>query len=201
MKQILFIALIAVLFTPVGMIAQEAYMESGKIILDMTVAADMPADAVTGTPKYDATYMLSNTPVNSDETMADNLYNGLINARVYEKLEVAPQDLGTSGLNAGTMNMQWAAAFTACKGLDHNGYGWRLPTQRELMMIWIFKDAINALNSSGTSFDTSIYWSSTEDVADPSKGGWGVDFYRGGYTNTYAKNGSVRVRCVREVTP
>ena len=195
MKKIVFILLIAELLAPVGLMAQKVYKDGTKIILDMTVMAGMPIGAVTSTAKYDATYMGSNTPVNSGSTMADNVHNQAINAMVYQKLEVAPQDLGTSGLASGTMTMNWATAFTACKGLNHNGTGWRLPTQRELMMIWIFKDAINALNTSGTSFSTRHFWASTEISANIA---W-MAAIESGLTSSYTKSQLAYVRCVREL--
>ena len=190
MKRHFFIVLLTILTAPAVLTAQEAYLESGKIILDMTVAAGMPAAAVTGTPKYAGSYSPSNSAWLINAT--DNLSAGSINALVYQKLEIAPQDLGTSGLGTGTMTMQWDAAFTACKSLNHNGIGWRLPTQRESQMMWIFRDAINDFS---TTFSATTYWNSTEYTPTDV---WPVNFDNGD-TYFYNKTTNYRVRCVREL--
>ena len=202
MKRQLFILLIATLLAPAGLMAQKMYKTgtggTAQIILDMTNTGEgigMPATAVTSTPKYDAAYMATpgNTPVNSASTMANNLESGSINATVYEKLEIAPQDLGTSGLGAGTMTRNWATAFTACQGLNHNGTGWRLPTQRELIMMWIFSTKIN--NMVGSTFTATIYWCATENA---SSSAWHVNFGNG-ITDNNTKSFTYRLRCVREL--
>ena len=164
-----------------------------KIILDMTVAAGMPAGAVTSTPKYNAAYLLANPPM-SLGIMADNLHTGAINATVYQKLEIAPQDLGTSGLNSGTMTMHWVTAFSECKNLNHNGTGWRLPTQRELLMMWIFRTKINDL--SGTPFVATYYWSATQ-IDNASS--WILFFATGAMFDVLREDLLNRTRCVREL--
>ena len=40
--------------------------------------------------------------------------------------------------------------------------GWRLPTQRELMLMWVFRDAINTIYPAGQMTNTRSYWSATE---------------------------------------
>ena len=195
MKRTLFIALIAALTAPVGLIAQEVYMESGKIIFDMTAAAGMPADAVTNTPKYDATYMGSNTP-KVGSIMANNLHSGWINATVYEKLEIAPQDINTSAVigGTGTFTMNWVTAFTNCQSSTYNGGGWRLPTQRELQMIWIFKVAINDLST--TPLTTNGYWSATEYANNEACYVLASNGTTGNNSKGYS---NYSTRCVREV--
>jgi cell division protein FtsB len=58
-------------------------------------------------------------------------------------LEVWPDDLG---------KMKWDEAIKACKNL---GYGWRLPTEDELNVLYENKDKIGG-------FTNNYYWSSTK---------------------------------------
>ncbi|SBV98266.1 hypothetical protein [uncultured Dysgonomonas sp.] len=51
MKWILIMALFIGLLAPAGLYAQKVYKEGSKAILDLTVAAGMPADAETNTSK------------------------------------------------------------------------------------------------------------------------------------------------------
>ena len=199
MKRQLFIVLLAILIVPSGLTAQKVYKDGlGRVILDSSQTGEgigLPAGAVTSTSKT-AVYALY-TPDNFLWLInaTDNLSTGTINATVYEKLEIAPQDLGTSGLGTGTMTMNWSAAFTACKGLNHNGTGWRLPTQRELLLIWIFKSVIDSFPGM-TAFAANSYWSATEQSATHA---YPVNFLNG---NMYQspKTSPARVRCVREIT-
>ena len=198
-KRTLFILLTVVLLAPAGLLAQKIYKtgtgSTAQIVLDMTNTGEgigLPAGSVTATKKYTGSYSPSTSAWLINAT--DNMANGSINATVYRKLEIAPRDLGTSGLGSGTMIMQWPAAFSACKGLNYNGSGWRLPTQRELMLMWIFRTKINDL--SGTAFLSSThYWAATENSATNV---WYITFTPG-YTNTVFKTNNNRARCVREL--
>ena len=195
MKRLLFILFIAGLMFPAGLIAQKVYKDaSNRVILDSSATGEgigLPAGAVTSTKKYVGVNSAPASGTWLDQ--ATNQSTGSINATVYQKLEIATKDLGTSGLGSGTMTMTWQNAYNACKGLSPANT-WRLPTQRELMLIWIFKDAIESFTEI-TNFDTGYYWSSTENTADLA---WYVSFSNGRMSNGY-KTGSYRVRCVREL--
>jgi hypothetical protein len=182
MKKICII-LFAGLLVSAGLQAQEMYIEGGKVILDMTVATGMPADAITNAAKT------WGTPSNTTGPLTNNTETGTINEKVFQKLEIALTDLGTT---------DWVAALNGCRAPSYNGGGWRLPTQRELMMIWIFSDALkDVLPAVGGTFLSSAdyYWSATErsDLV-----AWVVDF--AGYTTVNSsKKNLYRVRCVREI--
>ena len=77
MKQILIILFISTLL-PARLQAQRAYKEGTKIIFDLTVAAGMPAGAVTNVKKYTGTF----TP-RQDELGPNNDESSSINATVY----------------------------------------------------------------------------------------------------------------------
>ena len=76
MKQILIILFISTLL-PARLQAQRAYKEGTKIIFDLTVAAGMPAGAVTNVKKYTVPF----TP-RQDELGPNNDESSSINATV-----------------------------------------------------------------------------------------------------------------------
>ena len=72
---------------------------------------------------------------------------------------------------------------------------WRLPTQRELQLIWIMHEG---LKKSGdfTSFYSGYYWSATEGTTTNSA--WAV-YFNNGVTNSTNKTNTYYVRCVRDL--
>ena len=203
MRQKLFTILLAgLIIVPAGLSAQEVYKEANasalggyRVILDLTVKAGMPAGAVTSTKKYTGTSTASNSDwlINAP----DNSVNGSINARVYEKLEIAPGDLNNNATFGASTAMDWANAYNRCKNSTCDGGGWRLPTQRELMMMWVFRPALNSVFSEigGFAFYSDSYWSAAEVYA---RSAWFVNFSNG-YTYNHSKTLTYRVRCVREL--
>jgi hypothetical protein len=194
MKKIVMIVFVGLL-VPAGLQAQKVYIEdvqgNGKVILDLTVETGMPAGAITNEPK---TWAGKGSPANSGSYLADNLETGDINKKVFEKLEIAPSDLG---------QRDWAAAFNDCRDPLYNGGGWRLPTQRELLLMWIFREALNTaltrLTPSGTGavLLSANYRSATENTASYA---WFVHFGSGNTNFDSKTTDTYRVRCVREVT-
>ena len=99
-----------------------------------------------------------------------------------------PIDTGGSGTVLDSdpgQKMSWQEAIDYCSS---KGDGWRLPTQNELFYYWCVQPSIPA----GSKFLSDYYWSAT---VSSSGLVWGVNFVLGG-TNTYAKTGSIFVRCV-----
>ena len=114
----------------------------------------------------------------------------------------------------------WSDAVSYCDNLTEEGYSdWRLPSQRELMMIWLLGGSSNVTsgdkNDTGvgsdskpvntpyiyqqsgfTAFSAGEYLSATEDSSSSSEV-WKV-FFSGGYTDFYSKVGGGSVRCVRD---
>lgn len=117
------------------------------------------------------------------------------------RLEVAQLDLGTDGFGKGEMVMDWTTADSICKRMHEEGIGWRMPTQQELVCIWLSQPKLDTffhqINSNphqtAMPFDTDNYWSSTE-IGETSA--HAVDFCTGGRGNY--KSNKNRVRCVRE---
>lgn len=189
MKRFVLMVLLAGGFVPEGLVAQKVYEDGGNVILDLTVGAGMPAGAVTSVPKY-----ISFTP-SATKLGENNDQGGSINATVFRKLEVAIHDLtgnGTIGSAGGTF--RWADAFNYCRSI---GTGWRMPTQRELMLMYIFSPALDYIFTNtvgGTAFDSAYYWSATENITTYS---WNVNFTLGSWI-PYAKGTYCKVRCVKE---
>jgi hypothetical protein len=220
MKKIVVIVF-AGLLVSAGLQAQRVYIETDgqgnkkRVILDLTEAAGMPAGAITSDSK---TVMFNNliaqhgAPSATDklwhsDNQESSTVKGEINATVFEKLEVAPKDMNKAGEigGTGTMTMNWVEAFNGCIDSDYDNGGWRLPTQRELQMMCIFKGALDTafskLSPSGTgiallSSSSAYYWGATEYNTALA---YYVTF-GSGYTEATTKPTSYRVRCVRELT-
>jgi hypothetical protein len=205
------------LLVSAGLQAQRVYIEKDdqgnkkRVILDLTEAAGMPAGAITSDSK---TVMFNNLIAQHGVPSSTNVFwhrdnqtSADINKTVFEKLEVAPKDMNSARVigGTGTMTMSWVAAFNGCINSDYDSGGWRLPTQRELQMMWIFKEALNPalseLSPSGTgaALLSASYRGATEHGATTA---WHVNFGTGFMNNDilYNKSNSTRVRCVREVT-
>jgi len=197
MKKTLFIVLIAWLISPVGSIAQKVYMDNG-IILDLTIEAGMPAEAVNNTMKYvNGSY----SAVNNTSYLVDQSYSDAQNMKLYRKLEIAPENLNSSGAlsGSGDSNIRWNSAFTFCKSLSYNGTGWRLPTQRELQLIYIFRLAIDTL-SGFNSYGLGVFWSATEsDASNVYRVNFGSSSNHAVTTTGGKNSNNGRVRCVREI--
>lgn len=200
MRHILIMIILAGLMIPVDTIAQKVYKSGDKFILDLTVKAGMPKGSQTGVSKtvvYDKA-----TPTEST-VIAANKNDEEINATVYQKLEIAPQDVNSDGsMSASALAMRWTDAFAACKRMSYNEGDWRLPTQREMMLIWTFRPALNKLgitalvdNVDSGGYQNSDYWTGTEGSVGTASM---LIYYIGDMPNA-SKSRCCRVRCVREV--
>lgn len=115
----------------------------------------------------------------------------------------------------------WSDAVSYCDNLTEEGYSdWRLPSQRELMMIWLLGGSSNVTsgdkNDTGvgnvsvpvntpyiyqqsgfTAFSAYYYWSATE-TSTGSSYAWSAYFSSGNTFYYYSKTNSYYVRCVRD---
>ena len=105
------------------------------------------------------------------------------NKTVAYKFEVAATDASES--------LTWADAWSLATDAEGD---WRLPTQRELMLIWLMKDALEQLGSF-TPLARDYYWTATE---HNSNNAWYVHF-GAGYTGFVNKAYTYRVRLVRDI--
>lgn len=100
-----------------------------------------------------------------------------------------------SSSNAGTV----ASPATGCQGYSEIGYpvgNWRLPTQREMLLIYLVRKEMLSLSGfvdfllNGTQ-----YWCSTSNSASEA---WAMDMATGIMYNR-SKTATYRVRCVRDI--
>lgn len=171
--------------------AQKVYKREGKVYLECTVASGMPAGSVTTTPKCKGG-TASNTTFRNEAT-DKNIYASE-NDQVFETLEIDASDMEKSEASA-IFTMDWVTAYNGCK--LKKGEGWRLPTQRELMLMYIFRAKLDEMT--GNNFDSSsssgVYWASSENSSNSSCSAIFMD----GEMRQYPKTYDFRVRCVREV--
>lgn len=144
-----------------------------------------------------------------------------VNSRVAFRFIVAPEDAPVSAADATTM-MTWLqacgsgssndivpkAAFsdpksTGCAAYKHGGRKWRVPTQRELQLMWVLRDGIKYAYTgvSGASpMGTHRYWSSTEEpLVGAVYNAWIFDFSTVfPRSHPSDKIGYVYVRCVSD---
>ena len=117
----------------------------------------------------------------------------------------------------------WADAEDYCESLNVNGEtGWRMPTQRELMLMYVMNDQLEnklmetkqevddnygdmtgSVTDPAETADHIFYWSATGESGD-SANGWSVclctdEDSKNGKTEGYAKTVRNFVRCVRDV--
>lgn len=105
---------------------------------------------------------------------------------------------GTGGDNANLdPNGNFAADFSGgCKNYSTTEFpsGWRLPTQREIMLLWLFREGINTIYS-GVPLTADKYWTATEQSTDKA---WYMDFSATTPQISYnSKTSAYKFRCVR----
>ena len=138
--------------------------------------------------------------------------NPSVNDRVSVRFIIAPSDLAAStwaaaaGFPDAGSNLETAFSGSpsgGCAGYgataDGGGRKWRVPTQRELMLLWLYRDAVNTVYPSGPigkEAGSTAYWSSTEQDAGNA---WYFDFdKRTLKCDSQSKSTPCRVRCVSD---
>ncbi|MCS2893546.1 DUF1566 domain-containing protein [Parabacteroides faecis] len=109
---------------------------------------------------------------------------------------VATEDCNSNnapGVVLSSNRYTWNNAALACAVYSQDGIGagsWRLPTQWELMLMWIYKGELG-------SFTSSYYWSIDENSSNTNNV-WCVHFING-TTFNFSKAAIYPVRCVRDL--
>ena len=123
------------------------------------------------------------TAPSHDENSANNAVS-----RVFE---VAANDLGE--------RLNWNNALFGCTAYSQPGSSageWRLPTQKELKLIYDKKSLLIGVGS----FQEDYYWSSTENSQKPIVGAWSLQFLSTGASDSQPiKANRGCVRCVRDL--
>lgn len=167
----LIVTTVVFVFSIMGVYAQklEAALVDGLPVIN---CSGMPAAAIT---------------TNSKGSTAAELRTVAANATVFHRFAVAINDNGTAST--------WLPAFTVCSNL---GAGWRMPTQRELMLMFVLKKELEDASGSFTKFDlTDSYWCSTS-LTNTSNSSWIMNFSEYEIT-TMPQTAPYRFRCVKEL--
>ncbi|MCL3849853.1 DUF1566 domain-containing protein [Parabacteroides sp. GYB001] len=184
--------LLLLIFSAGSMSAQVVTMPSGYPVIDLS--ALNPLGAVLSSTEAASRHaqIKQQTPSNTDFLSAGSSVsgqNGSWNARMSIKYQVMRADL--------EVTVDWAAAWKACASYNGEGGGtgsWRLPTQRELLMIWILHPQLIG-KGHFTAFFAGGYWSATEYSTNNV---WRV-YFGNGTVGTSNKTNSFYVRCVRDL--
>lgn len=161
--------------------AQKVVVEGEKVIIDTSGLRN-----TTGVKKAIATNG-TNTTLGTEDV--NNIGSQVSNEKVYHKFEVSKVN------NASVID--WLKAVEQCKNLNQDGIGWRLPTQRELQLIYILKQELEQ-QSGFAKFSDSFFWSATEAGATHC---WYVNLGNGdtSYYDSKISHETKSVRCIRDL--
>lgn len=171
------LVLVGILSTTVSY-AQKVTQSANGAIID---ASAIPHTTVKKARSTDGT---NNT---KGSNTAANIGSDVSDEKVYVKFEV---------YKSNNINYDWLTMLNSCKDLAVDGGGWRTPTRRELLLMWVLKPELNKIEG----FDSleNYYWCATEFGA-------GNIIYvnlANGYSNFSKKEGKDvynRTRCIRDL--
>ncbi|MFV0580596.1 MAG: DUF1566 domain-containing protein [Parabacteroides gordonii] len=189
--------LLLLVLCSVDLSAQTATTVSNYPVIDLSALNPLGVVLASADASARRTQMNQQTPSNTTilgvgESVS--AHNGTWNAKMSIKYQVmrANHTIGTT---------DWTTAYNQCK--SYNGEGgsagqWRLPTQRELQMIWILHPQLIG-KGSFNAYSTGYYWSSTEYGGSYPNQAWPVDFTNGYTANGVNKTNTYSVRCIRDL--
>ena len=106
---------------------------------------------------------------------------------------------GTGGDNANLNAAGSQSLLVGCRAYSTAEFpagSWRMPTQREMMIIWLFREGINAIYN--TAQLSGQYWTATEDAQNANQA-WYMDFISTTPQSSVAtKATAYKFRCVRD---
>lgn len=173
--------------------AQQISTTTGYPVIDLSALNPLGAVLSYSDAVARKNSMYTNTPAN-DVLLSVGInvsgHNGTWNEKMSSKFQVmrANHSVGST---------DWATAWNSCK--SYNGEGgtagsWRLPTQREIDMIWVLHPQLIG-KASFSAFIAGDNWSSTEYNATQA---WYVRF-SDSYPDYSTKTTGRYVRCVRDI--
>lgn len=138
-------------------------MGDGRLVIDCSKESGMPQNAVTTEQKYVKVKLSPSNTAFIDESV-DGALSRQENEKVYYKFEIDKDDNP-----ADPPTLDWVSAFKYCmdKNNSTEGSGWRLPTSRELLLVYLFRDKIRELAIGGARlkpFEAEYYFTATEDI-------------------------------------
>lgn len=164
--------------------AQKVLIEGNKVIID--------ASELTSASTEKKAVRTDGTDLATGSKTKENLGSELSNATLYHKFQVHPTNNAT--------NLSWSNAISFCANLTTDGGGWRLPTQRELMLIWILHSKLATIGSSLftplTSALNVFYTCASEWNAS---NGYGLYPFGNGILLAQPKKNLYYVRCIRDL--
>ena len=175
------------------------YIEGGKGESNIIVSRDLAGGVKAESLRDPETDPWETTPAHSD--------NDIQNTVAY-KFEVGTHPT----IDEQQTRRIWDNASNYCANEYRPGEtGWRIPTQRELMLIYAMNDQLEDPLLSMDPYDPGTnhvyYWSATQvnNEADESNTAWSICFCTDnpsetGKVNGYTKDANNYVRCVRDVT-
>ena len=228
MKRFFLMLFIFTLWGAIGH-AQRAYNEGIYIVVD---AVGLPEAAVKTKSEVLNGTLDENGRVYRHQVTEGHGGNPNVNAKVSPRFALAPEDVpcsyidSNSGPVVNAMRVNWMVASgwedesgdfntnpsadlqdTGCyayRGPDGNDTPgtWRLPTQREFMLIWILRDKLYSLNGM-IPFTSHQYWTSTEAEI---RAGWASAYYMTFNANDIMYPGPKKdnltnnyVRCIKDL--
>lgn len=153
--------------------AQKVIVEGNRTIID--------ASGLRNATKVKKTTGTNGTNETLGTNNASNIGSQVSNEKVYYKFEVTRLNVGS--------NVSWVSAVSECQSV---GAGWRLPTQREWILMCMLRTELKA--SGGFSDFSFMSWAATEVDAGKS---WAVA--NDGVAMPTRKNESKPVRCIKQL--
>lgn len=170
----------------VGCYAQKVIVKDNKVIIDASALRN-----ITTVKKAAGT---DGTTWTKGTNNASNIGSQVSNEKVYYKFEVSKVD-NTNDKSDYLDRVEWVGAVNLCKDLNLDGTGWRLPTQRELQLIYILRQEVHA--QIGFQKLESFYWSATESESSEREAWLLINELL--YSYAHSKHQPHRVRCIREL--
>lgn len=178
-KRVILLVLVGILSTTMCYAQKVAKGPNGAII-DASAIPHTKVKKARGTDSVET----NEGGINGTNT-AGNLSSAVSNEKVYYKFEVYARDLESR---------RWFPAINLCKDLTVDGGNWRMPTYRELVLMWVLKPELEQIEGF-VPFRNEPYWSATESINWLC---WIVDFQNGKvFLNSKDYNGETR--CVRDL--
>lgn len=158
--------------------AQKVVVDKGRFIIDASGIEHTTTKKARGTDGTNDTWGTQSI---------DYISSWVSNEKVYYKFEVSAVDEA--------QDVTWKEAVDACEKSTRDGGDWRLPTQRELMLISVL---LPELKQVGCLFSNSFYWAATEYINFPYQTANSMSW---GKASGMSKdvNATVRARCIREL--
>ncbi|WP_455640000.1 Lcl domain-containing protein [Parabacteroides sp.] len=182
-----------------GLSAQTATAINGYPVIDLSAWKPLGAVLSSSEAAARTTAMKALTPAaDKYSDGVDGTLSGMAgewNAKMSSKYQVMKEDY-----NSGE-KMIWVEAWNKCKAYSGSSDGgssqtgqWRLPTQRELLMIWTLQPQL--IGKGGFSPMSNSYWTSTESATNSA---FTVRFDHGSANSAASKTSAPKLRCVRDL--